>query len=143
MAAAPGPAPAGVVLAAVALGGALGACARVAVGQTWPASGLGFPWTTFAVNVTGCALLALLPALAVVRRIRLLPPLLGTGALGGFTTLSAWSAETHALVAGDRSVLAAVYVLGTVVACFTVVAVIDRLSSPAARAAFEVEEGDL
>jgi CrcB protein len=48
------------VLAAVALGGLLGGTARYALVLAFPAPGVGFPWTTFAVNVSGAFVLALL-----------------------------------------------------------------------------------
>jgi fluoride exporter len=132
-----------VVVLAVALGGAVGACLRVAVGDLTPHGGPGFPWHTFLVNVGGSGLLAALPALAAVRRHRLLPPLLGTGVLGGFTTLSVWSQETHDLLAGGRTALGVTYALGTLLACLTVVALVDRASTPEQRTEFDLEEGDL
>ena len=67
--------------------------------MAWPDPVDGFPWTIFAVNVVGAGVLALLPAFAAVRRRELLPPLLGTGVLGGFTTLSTYSDQARALVA--------------------------------------------
>lgn len=127
------------VIVAVAVGGALGAVLRHLVGEA-PS---GLPWGTFAINVTGSFLLALLPAAAWVRRHDLLPPLLGTGVLGGFTTLSAWSEETRSLVADGSPGLAAFYAVGTVAACLVAVALADRLSTPAERAEFDDEEGDL
>jgi CrcB protein len=133
----------GAVVAAVALGGAAGSVARVAVGEGFAGIDTGFPWTTLGINVVGCALLALLPALAVVRDHHLLAPMLGTGVLGGFTTLSAWSGDTHALLERGRPDLATGYALGTLLACLAVVALVDRLSTPAQRARFDQDEGDL
>lgn len=130
------------VLLAVALGGAAGALLRHGLGLVDP-SVEGFPWTTFGINVTGSALLALLPASAAVRRHALLPPLLGTGLLGGFTTLSAWSEETRRLVEEGAVGAAAGYAVGTVAACLVAVAVADRFSSRTERAEFDDEEGDL
>jgi CrcB protein len=131
------------VVAAVAVGGALGACLRLVLTTAFPESGAVFGWTTFAINVAGSFLLALLPASAAVRRHRLLPPMLGTGLLGGFTTLSAYSEHTRALLSTGHSGTAAAYFLGTLVACLLAVAVGDRFSSALARAEFEDEEGDL
>jgi CrcB protein len=130
------------VLVAVAVGGALGAVLRHGVTVATP-DGSGFPWTTFTVNVTGAFLLALLPAVAAVRRHMLLPPLLGTGVLGGFTTFSAYSEQTRALVATGAVWAAGCYAVGTVAACLLAVAVADRFSTRSARAEFEQEEGDL
>lgn len=130
----------GLVLLAVAVGGAAGAVLRHALNGIGDGS---FPWTTFGINVIGAFLLGLLPAAEGVRRHPLLPPLLGTGVLGGFTTLSAWSEETRALVASGEVALAGLYAVGTVAAAVVAVALADRFSTPSARAEFEEEEGDL
>lgn len=131
------------VLVAVAAGGALGAVLRHLVSVASPVTAGGFPWTTFAINVMGSFLLALLPASALVRRNRILPPLLGTGVLGGFTTLSTWSVEARDLYFDGQHALALWYVVGTLVACLVAVALADRVSSAAGRAEFDEEEGDL
>ena len=127
-------------VAAVAVGGAAGAVLRHLLGESFPTHG--FPWVTFAINVSGSFLLALLPALAVVRRHPLLPPALGPGLLGGYTTLSAYSEESRVLVADGRPAVAAAYVVGTLVACLLAVALADRFSAPGARARFQSAEGD-
>lgn len=130
-------------LAAVALGGAVGACLRAGVDHAFPAASGVFPWATFAINVSGSFLLALLPGIAVVRRRPLLPPLLGTGVLGGWTTLSTASDQTRALLAGGHAATAGAYLVGTLAAALLAVAVADRLSTVAARREFDAEEGDL
>ena len=128
-------------VAAVAGGGAVGAALRHLLTEWFPTEG--FPWATFAINVTGSFLLALLPALAVVRRRPALAAALGPGVLGGYTTLSAYSEESRALLADGRVAVAAAYVVGTLVACLLAVALADRFSGPDERAVFESEEGDL
>ncbi len=128
-------------VAAVAGGGAAGAVLRHLLDDAFPGDALG--WATFTVNVSGSFLLALLPALAVVRRHPLLPPALGPGVLGGYTTLSAYSEESRALLAEGRLGPAVLYVVGTLVACVAAVALADRVTDPAERAEFESEEGDL
>jgi CrcB protein len=115
------------VLVAVAVGGALGSLLRYALSTGLPDRSDGFPWTVFSINVAGCALLAALPASAAVRRHPLLPPLLGTGVLGGFTTLSTYGEQARALAAGGHDALAAAYVLGTLAACLLAVLVVGRL----------------
>lgn len=129
------------LIAAVALGGAAGALARWALAEALP-DGTGFPWTTFAINVVGSFLLALLPAFLVVRRSRLLTVGLGTGVLGGFTTLSTYSEQSRALLADGRPGLAATYLLGTLAACLVAVAAARRFSSPLAQRVFEDDEGN-
>jgi fluoride exporter len=131
------------VLLAVAAGGAVGACARHGLLVAFPDRSPGFPWTVFAVNVLGCFLLAMLPASEVVRRRPLLPPLLGTGVLGGFTTMSTYADQARALVADGRAGTAATYVLGTLAACLVAVVVADRFSDVPQRVEFDEEEGDL
>jgi fluoride exporter len=114
-------------LVLVALGGAVGAVLRWWVGDLVP-DRAGFPWTTFAINVSGCLALALLPALAVVRNRPAVAAALGPGLLGGYTTMSAYAEETRALLADDRLGTAAAYVVGTVTACLVVVVVAERLT---------------
>lgn len=115
-------------LAAVAVGGALGAVLRHLLCSAFPDSAGDFPWTVFTVNVVGCALLALLPAVAVVRRRPLLTPLLGTGVLGGFTTMSTYGEQSRALAAGGHPVLAGAYVGGTLAAALTAVMLAGRVA---------------
>ncbi|MFC4784356.1 fluoride efflux transporter FluC [Nocardioides sp. MAHUQ-72] len=129
------------LVAAVAVGGALGALLRWGLGELFP-DDHGFPWTTFAINVSGSFLLATLPAFYAVRRSPVLAAGLGTGVLGGYTTLSTCSEQTrHLLDAGDTGT-ALTYLLGTLFACVAVVALAHRLSSPLAQRAFEDEEGN-
>ena len=131
------------ILLAVAVGGAVGAVARAALTTAFPETADGFPWTTFAINVTGAFLLALLPASAAVRRSEVLPPLLGTGVLGGYTTLSAYSEQTRALLDLGRTGTALAYFVGTIAVCLVAVQLADRLSTRAERRTFDDEEGDL
>ena len=102
-----------------------------------------FPWATFIVNVSGSFLLALLPASAIVVEHRLLPPALGTGVLGGYTTLSSFAEETRHLVAAGHVGLAATYLVSTFAVCLAAVIVADRFSTQALRVRFADEEGDL
>ncbi|MFH8987973.1 fluoride efflux transporter FluC [Streptomyces sp. NPDC017940] len=95
----------GRVLAVVAVGGALGAAARYGAALLWPTAAGRFPWTTFAVNVTGCAAIGVLMVLVtgtteVTGRgpaHPLLRPFLGTGVLGGFTTFSTYTVDVERL----------------------------------------------
>ena len=133
------------VIGVVAVGGALGACARYGLSLAFPdpSDGTGFPWTVFAINVVGCLLLATLPAVPAVRRRVLLPPLLGTGVLGGFTTMSTYAEQARALADSGHVVLAGTYVLGTLFAALAAVGVAQRLTSQPERQLFDEEEGDL
>lgn len=73
----------------VALGGALGASSRYAVGIAL--ANQPFPWATPAVNLAGCFLMGLLMPLFGEHDV--LKPLLLVGFLGGFTTFSAFGLE--------------------------------------------------
>lgn len=126
---------------AAAVGGACGAVCRWAVDAAWPA-GDGFPWSTLAINVSGSFLLALLPAVPAVRQRPALPVLLGTGVLGGWTTLSTYAEQGRALLADGHQLLASSYVGATLVACVLAVRVAHHWSSPPAQAEFEAEEGN-
>ncbi|MFE0653166.1 fluoride efflux transporter CrcB [Streptomyces sp. NPDC059534] len=93
------------VVAAVAAGGALGACARYGLALAWPTPDGAFPWTTLTVNATGCALLGVLMVLLTEGDTPphpLLRPFLGPGFCGGFTTFSTYALDTERLLdAGD------------------------------------------
>ncbi len=123
------------------LGGALGALLRWGLGTLLPA-GEGFPWTTLAVNVSGSALLAALPLLSLVHHPPWLPLLLGTGFLGGFTTMSTFSVETVTLADSGHLGLAAGYVAATLVGSVAAVALVDRWTSAPARSEVDLLEGD-
>lgn len=113
------------LLLAVAGGGALGAVLRHLLGEAAP-DGSGFPWTTFGINVVGSLLLALLPLLAIARRHRPVAVALGPGLLGGFTTMSAHAEQGRGLLADGEPALAGAYLLGTLAACLTAVALSSR-----------------
>jgi CrcB protein len=88
-------------LLAIALGGAIGATARFAAVHGISAlAGTDWPWGTLVVNVIGgFAIGVLVESLAA--RFAESPELRGfliTGILGGFTTFSAFSLETIALL---------------------------------------------
>jgi CrcB protein len=107
------------VIVAVAVGGAAGTAARYGLGLLFPEpAGSGFPWTTFAVNVTGCLAIGVLAgALDHAPTMHpLIRPLLGSGFLGGYTTLSTYADQARALMQSGRWSVAASYVLGTLVA---------------------------
>ena len=123
------------------MGGATGAVLRYAIGELTPTP-LGVPWPTFAINVIGTFGLATLPAIAAVRERQALTLALGPGLIGGFTTLSAYTEESRALVADGQPGLAAAYVIGTLAACLVAVTVAQSFSTPAERQLFADEEGD-
>jgi len=112
------------VTLAIALGGTLGAIARYGVSTKWPHAPGAFPWSTFAINVTGCLLIGVL--MVVLTEVaghphRLARPFLGIGVLGGFTTFSTYTADAQRLIADGHTLSALVYLLGTVAAALVAV----------------------
>lgn len=103
--------PRGSDLGAVFLGGAIGATARVAVADRFPVAADAFPWTTFAANVAGAFLLALVLTVLVRKAVRdrRIQLVLGTGALGAFTTYSTFAVELTHLLRGGGVVTAVAY----------------------------------
>jgi fluoride exporter len=100
----------------VALGGAAGAAARYGVAQ-WTSGRWGwtFPWGTLVVNVTGSLAIGLVLTLLLARNAdAAYRYLLVSGFLGGYTTFSAFSIETLALVESRRWDVATLYVAGSV-----------------------------
>ena len=100
---------------ATALGGGLGAVARVALSRCLPHAILGIPVQILLVNVVGCFLMGLLAELLAfylttsdVFRYFLIP-----GFLGGFTTFSAFSLEFGLLFQKQQYSLALWYVLSS------------------------------
>lgn len=130
----PGP-PSGHHLGLVFLGGTVGAVVRVAFARWFPVSVGAFPWTTFVENVTGAFLLATVLTIVAVRRVvdptvRLL---VGTGALGAFTTYSTLAVELVSLRADGHLLMLALYSAGSlatgILAAVAGIAVGRRLGS--------------
>ncbi|WP_433664219.1 fluoride efflux transporter FluC [Nocardia sp. CA-128927] len=125
----------GAVLAVIALGGALGALARYGLLLAWPVPAGGFPWAVFAINVAGSFLLGVL--MVVITEIRpvhpLVRPFLGVGVLGGFTTFSTYAEDIRALLDPGTVLIAAVYLIATLVAALVATTVALLLTRAAAR----------
>lgn len=121
----------------VAVGGALGAVTRWVLAEAFPASPGQFPWTVFVINVVGSALLASLPLVPAARNRWWVGLFVGTGVLGGFTTMSAASVDTFVLLDGDHVATAAAYCLGTLAAALAAVLVVNHRVTLAERARAE------
>ncbi|MBW1600342.1 CrcB family protein [Streptomyces sp. JJ38] len=110
------------VLAAVALGGVLGGLGRHGAARLWPTDEAGFPFALFAVNVLGCALIAVLMAWIASRHAPpLLRPFLGVGVLGGFTSFSAYALDGTLLFDADEPGVGLLYLGGTLLAALVAV----------------------
>ncbi|MDP9257270.1 MAG: fluoride efflux transporter CrcB [Actinomycetota bacterium] len=117
------------LLLAIFAGGAGGALARAALEQHSPATGHGWPWVTFAVNITGTALLAYF----ITRLQERLPPstyprpLLGTGLCGALTTFSTMQLEALELVHQGHASLGVAYALVSIGAGLLTVHLVSAL----------------
>ncbi len=105
-------------LAAIFAGGAVGALARVWLGLHLVQGDASWPWTIFAINVSGSFALAhfatrlaeRLPQSAYRR------PLLGTGLCGAYTTFSTVQVEVVQMIERHRYGLAVGYMTASVCA---------------------------
>ncbi|MEX2588128.1 MAG: fluoride efflux transporter CrcB [Actinomycetota bacterium] len=105
------------MVAAIALGGALGGTARYGVTRLLPSGSAELPWATLTANISGSFLLGLALALLIERRPpnRRLPAFIATGVLGSYTTFSAFSVETSLLLEAGKFLTAAAYVATSVI----------------------------
>jgi fluoride exporter len=105
-------------LAAIFVGGAIGALARYGLGRALPHDPGSWPWATFCVNVAGALTLGYLTTRLQER----LPPtayrrpLLGTGLCGALTTFSTMQVELLQMLDDGRSGLAAGYAAASIAA---------------------------
>jgi CrcB protein len=110
-------------LAAIFAGGALGALARVALANAFPAAATSWPWAIFSINVSGSFLLGYL----VTRLQERLPqstyrrPLTGTGFCGAYTTFSTMQVELLKMLDHQRYGLAAGYAGASILAGYLAV----------------------
>ncbi|MEH1165049.1 CrcB family protein [Micromonospora sp. CPCC 205539] len=115
------------VLAAIAVGGVLGALARAGLQQAVPHGPTGFPWATFGINLTGCLLIGVL--MAVLGHLGgghpLVRPFLGVGVLGGFTTFSSYAVDVQQAVVAGAPATALAYLAATVLGALIAVALGD------------------
>lgn len=105
------------LLIAIGTGSFIGGACRYLLSQFIQEKFLStFPFGTLGVNVLGCALIGLVFGLsdrgAMPQEWRLF---IATGVLGGFTTFSAFSLETFALLRDGQFLYAFIYITATVV----------------------------
>lgn len=106
------------VLIAIGSGGAVGAVARYEIALAAPVSPTRFPWSTWAINVSGSFVLGVVATLVLERwpPTRYVRPFVGIGICGGYTTWSTFMTETVLLVRDHRPVLAAAYMVASMTA---------------------------
>jgi CrcB protein len=117
-------------LAAVFVGGALGAVARAVLAEAFAADPSGWPWVTFGVNVAGAFLLGWFTTrlqerlpVSLYRR-----PFLGTGLCGGLTTFSAMQLELLTMLDDHDYGLASGYAAASIVAGLLAIAAATNLA---------------
>ena len=103
------------VLAAIALGAALGAPARYGVAQVIRVNANAFPWATFWTNVSGSLALGLFLTFILERfpPSRYLRPFVATGFIGAYTTYSTFAVETDLLIKNGHPALGLAYALAS------------------------------
>ncbi|MFC6084588.1 FluC/FEX family fluoride channel [Sphaerisporangium aureirubrum] len=101
----------------------MGSLARYGLGVAFPPAPGGFPWATFAINVSGCLLIGVLMVVITeaTRPHRLVRPFLGVGVLGGFTTISGYVLDIGRTLAAGAPVTALTYLAGTAAAALAAV----------------------
>ena len=113
---------------AVAVGGALGAVARYSLDRFIERRSFAvFPWSTFAINLSGCLLIGVVIAAIVDRHSAPVWLRIGLvmGFVGGYTTFSTFAQETLDLIEEGRAGLAFAYAAASV--CLGVAAVFAGL----------------
>ncbi len=110
-------------LAAIFLGGAAGALLRVWLGETFTSAAAGWPWATFAINLTGSFALGYFATrlqdrlpLSTYRR-----PLLNTGFCGAYTTFSTMQVEVLTMIDHHRYGLAGSYAAASIAAGYVAI----------------------
>lgn len=116
-------------LAAIFVGGAIGAVARYGLAEALPHDPGTWPWATFIVNLAGALALGYLTTRLQER----LPPtayrrpLLGTGLCGALTTFSTMQVELLQMLDDGRAGLAAGYAAATIAAGVLAIAATTNL----------------
>lgn len=97
-------------LAAIFVGGVVGALIRVGMGEAFPQAADAWPWPTFAVNVAGAVLIGyFFAALGDDRPDQLRHPFLATGICGTLTTFSTMQLELFNMIDTGHAGLASAY----------------------------------
>lgn len=117
-------------LAAIFVGGCIGALARAGLSDTLVTDPGSWPWATFAVNVAGAALLGYF-ATRLQERLppaRYRRPFLATGICGALTTFSTLQLELIRMLDHGHGGLALGYALASIAAGFAAVALATGLT---------------
>ena len=124
-------------LAAIYVGGVIGALLRVGLIEAFPHQSDAWPWATFAVNLVGAFLIGyFFTALRHHGPDRLHHPFLATGICGTLTTFSTMQLELFTMVDAGETGLAAGYLVASLAAGYALLrlglaAAEDRSEAPA------------
>lgn len=101
------------ILAAIALGGALGTVGRYELALAEPVTSGHFPWATFTVNLLGAFALGIAIVVLPERRpsTSVSRAFVAVGFCGGLTTFSTWMVESVLLTRDGRGGTAALYLV--------------------------------
>jgi CrcB protein len=116
-------------IAAIFIGGFVGAVARALIEDRLPHDPSEWPWATFGINIAG----ALLLGWVVTRLQERLPlsayrrPLLGTGFCGALTTFSTMQVELLDMLDAGHTGLALGYAAASIVAGFAAVTLVTNV----------------
>ena len=106
------------LILAVAIGGAIGSVTRYLVGiGSGKLFGVGFPWGTLIINVTGSFLIGAFVGLFATKwdLPQLARVFLTAGICGGYTTFSTFSLDAWYLIERGQTAASAAYMLASVV----------------------------
>lgn len=122
-------------VAAVSVGGMVGALARHGLTEAFPHAPGEFAWAMFAVNVSGSLLIGVLMAVITdgPRVHPLTRPFLGVGVLGGFTSFSAYTLDIRQAFQAGAPGVAVAYLVATVVCALAAVHLGLRVTRPLVR----------
>ena len=109
----------------IAGGGGVGAFIRYLVDEALQSAS--FPWSTFTVNIVGCALLAVVTSPTRTKSQR---QILGTGFAGGLTTFSTFAVEVASMTNEGRSTIAIIYLLASLAAGLAAFTFVRRQIEP-------------
>jgi CrcB protein len=106
------------LILAVAIGGAIGSVTRYLVGiGSGKLFGVGFPWGTLIINVTGSFLIGAFVGLFAIKwdLPQVARVFLTVGICGGYTTFSTFSLDAWYLIERGQTAASTAYMLGSVV----------------------------
>jgi CrcB protein len=133
------------IVAAVAVGGALGTVARYELALAEPVTSGRFPWATFTANVVGSFVIGI--AVVVMAETRGSPGVLrsfvAVGFCGGLTTFSTWMVESVLLTRDGEAGTATLYLAVSLVAGLVAVVVGIALARRVGRRPLPVFEPEL